>query len=356
MRYEISRGFLIPSTGLFLLGACVGSAQVMRPELMQFLQNQIALQPAQLAAAKAGQGVVKVLDAPNKREVALFGLVRVDAPRTFYVKRLIDFPTSLRAPGRTRLGIFSDPPSAADVQDFVVSHDDVQELKHCKPRDCQVKLPASLITRVRREIDLSGPGADDRVSSFARQSMVDYVAAYRTFGNAAMVVYNDSGEVYASEAFASLLAESPYVYDYLPAFHDYLKQCPRARPPGLTDVLFWSTDQMRGLKPIVSITHLMVYAPPERPELTVVGAKQIYADHYFEGGLELLVLIDDWGANPAKTYLVLLRRSLFDDLPSGGLLNIRGKVIGKLRDQMASDLQRLKARAEGDFARSDKGY
>jgi hypothetical protein len=136
MRYEISRGFLVPSTGLFLFGACVGSAQVMRPELTQFLRNHIAFQPAQLAAAEAGQGVVKVLDAPNKREVALFGLVRVDAPRPFYVKRLIDFPTSLRAPGRTRLGIFSDPPSAADVQDFVVSHDDVQELRHCKPRDC----------------------------------------------------------------------------------------------------------------------------------------------------------------------------------------------------------------------------
>jgi hypothetical protein len=219
-----------------------------------------------------------------------------------------------------------------------------------------VKLPASLIARVRHEIDMSGPGADDRVSRFARQSMLDYVTAYRTSGNAAMVVYNDSGEVYASEAFASLLAESSYVYEYLPAFHEYLHQYPRARPPGLTNILFWSTDQMPGLKPIVSITHLMVYAPPERPELTVVGAKQIYADHYFEGGLELLMLIDDGGANPAKTYLVLLRRRLFDDLPSGGLLNIRGKVIGKLRDQMTSDLQRLKTRAEGDFARSDKGF
>jgi hypothetical protein len=353
MRYGVSRGFLIPFMGLVLLGARGASAQLLRTELTQFLQNRIAFQPAQLAAAEGGHGVVKVLDPPNKREVALFGVVRVDVPKTFYLKRLLDFPEALRAPGRTRLGIFSDPPTAADVQEFVVSHDDVQELRHCKLRDCPVKLPASLITRLQHEVDLSGPGADDRVSSFARQRMVEYVTAYRSLGNAAMVVYDDSGEVSASEAFASLLAESPYVYDYVPGFHEYLKHCPSARPPGMTDVLFWSTDRMQGLKPIVSITHLMVYSPPESPELTVVGAKQIYADHYFEGGLELSILVDDKGPSPAKTYLLLLRRYLFDDLPSGGLLNIRGKVIGKLRDQMTADLQRLKTSTERDFARAD---
>jgi len=355
MRYGVSRGLLVPFAGLVLFGGWGASAQGMRSELTHFLQNRIAFQPAQLAAVEGGHGVVKVLDAPNKREVALFGLARVDAPKTFCVKRLVDFPTSLRAPGRTRLGIFSDPPAASDVAEFAVSHDDAQELKHCKLRDCQVKLPASRITRVRREIDLSRPGAEDQLSRMARQGMLDYVTSYRTLGNAAMVVYNDTGEVSASEAFASLLAESPYLYDYVPAFHEYLKQCPSAKPPGITEILFWSTDQMQGLKPIVSITHLVVYTPPETPELTVVGAKQIYADHYFEGGLEVLILVADKGVHPAKTYLLLLRRCLFDDLPSGGLLNIRGKVIAKLRDQMAADLQRLKTGMEGDFARAGNG-
>ncbi|HKC13980.1 MAG TPA: hypothetical protein VKI41_18295 [Vicinamibacteria bacterium] len=355
MRYGASRDLLIPFAGLVLCGGWVATVQAMRSDLTQFLQNRIAFQPAQLAAAEGGHGVVKVLDAPNKREVALFGLVRVEVPKTFWVKQLVDFPASLRVPGRTRLGIFSDPPAAADVAEFAVSHADVQELKHCKPRDCQVKLPASLITRVRREIDLSAPGAEDQLSRIARQGMLDYVASYRTLGNAAMVVYNDTGEVSSSEAFASLLAESPYVYDYVPAFHEYLKQCPGAKPPGITEILFWSTDQMQGLKPIVSITHLVVYTPPETPELTVVGAKQIYADHYFEGGLEVMILVDDKGAKPAKTYLLLLRRYLFDDLPSGGLLNIRGKVVGKLRDQMAADLQRQKTGREEDFAKAGHG-
>ena len=49
-------------------------------------------------------------------------------------------------------------------------------------------------------------------------------------------------------------------------------------------------------------------------------------------------------------YLILLRRWRFDDLP-GGVFNIRGKVIGKLRDQMRADLEREKATAEQALGR-----
>jgi hypothetical protein len=80
--------------------------------------------------------------------------------------------------------------------------------------------------------------------------------------------------------------------------------------------------------------------------VTLVAAKQIYANHYFEAGFDLTTVIDrDPAAAQPGIYLVLLRRSRFDDLPTG-LFNIRGKVIGKLRDQMRADLDREKATAE----------
>ena len=50
--------------------------------------------------------------------------------------------------------------------------------------------------------------------------------------------------------------------------------------------------------------------------------------------------------NAPGMYLIVLRRFRFDNLPSGGLLNIRGKVIGSLRDQMLADLVREKGVAE----------
>src|SRR3989442_614093 len=152
-----------------------------------------------------------------------------------------------------------------------------------------------------------------------------------------MVVYDDRGNVRASDAFAALLGESPYVYEYVPSFHQYLATYPRGKLDGLSEVLFWSEDALPRLKPILSVTHLAVYAPPELPGATLVAAKEIYADHYFEAGFDLTTVIDrvTTAAKPG-IYLILLRRLRFDDLP-GGVFNIRGKVIGKLRDQMRAD-------------------
>jgi hypothetical protein len=98
------------------------------------------------------------------------------------------------------------------------------------------------------------------------------------------------------------------------------------------------------------ITHETVYEAPELPGTTVFAAKQIYADHYFEAGLEVLTAVDDTtsagGATPPGITLVAVRRYRFDHLPSRGLLNLRGRVIGGLRDNVRADLARLKRESE----------
>ena len=77
-----------------------------------------------------------------------------------------------------------------------------------------------------------------------------------------------------------------------------------------------------------------------------MAGKQIYADHYLEAAFDLMTVADrSTSAGKPGIYLILLRRLRFDNLP-GGLLNIRGKVIGKLRDQMRADLEREKATSE----------
>jgi len=150
--------------------------------------------------------------------------------------------------------------------------------------------------------------------------------------------------VQSSDAFAALLGQSPYLFEYAPSFHKYLATYPDGKLPGVTEVLFWSDDVMPRLKPILSVTHLAVYTPPELPGATLIASKQIYADHYFEAAFDLLTVIDRTpaGGMPGM-YLVLLRRFRFDNMPSGGLINIRGKVLGKLRDQARLDLERERA-------------
>jgi hypothetical protein len=162
-----------------------------------------------------------------------------------------------------------------------------------------------------------------------------------------LAIYDDRGNVHASDAFAALLAESPYVYQAVPSLQRYLASYPRATLADASEVLFWSEDVLPRLRPILSVTHQVVFTPPELPGMTLIAAKQIYADHYFEAAVDLTSIVDGVGRDgrPAS-YLLIFRRYRFDNLP-GGLLNIRGKAVGALRDLMMADLQREKAGALG---------
>jgi hypothetical protein len=280
---------------------------------------------------------VKVLETRDRRDVALFGIITTPAAREQYVAAIQDFSTSLRTPTRTRWGVFSNPASAADVAAVTVSSRDVAEMKDCRPGNCVVKLPATDMRRIHDEMNWSAPDLQEQLNAYARRRLVEYVTDYRRRGDSALAIYDDRGNlnVHSSEAFAAQLAESPYVYQNVPSLQNYLTIYPRGALPGAAEVLFWSEDVLPRLRPILSVTHVVVYTPPELPSVTLIAAKQIYADHYFETALDVTCAVD----RGPGTYLLVLRRFRFDNLP-GGILNIRGRAIGALRDQLAADLRR----------------
>lgn len=310
-------------------------------QLTRFLQQSIGFDTAQMAAVERGEPVVKVLEARDRRDVAIFGIITVPVAREAYVRAFRDFPQSLRTPNRTQLGIFSNPPAAADVASLTISSRDVGEMKNCKPGDCVVKLPATDMRRIHEGINWSAPDVQAQLSTYAQRRLVEYVTDYRARGDSAMVIYDDRGNlnVHASEALAAQLAESPYVFENVPSLRSYLTTYPHQSLPGTDEIFYWSEDVMPRLRPILSVTHLVVYSPPELPRATVIAAKQIYANHYFEAAVELTCLVD----RPPGIYMLVLRRYRFDNLP-GGILNIRGKAIGALRDQLTVDLRRQQQR------------
>jgi hypothetical protein len=332
--------------GCAATGAAPVQAQQPPARLTQFLRQSIGLDSAQLIAVEGGKPVVKVLETQNKRDVAVFGIITADVPRAFYVVRMRDFQNSLRAPTRNRFGIFSNPATLADVRDVTIDSEDVADVRRCHPGDCKIKMPATEMQRIRQEVDWSAADPGAQVNAYVRQRMVQYITDYRAHGDSAMVVYDDLGNVRASDAFSALLAQSPYLFQYVAPLHGYLASYPHGTLDGVSEVLYWSEDALPGLKPILNITHLSVYTPPELPTVTVMARKQIYADHYFEAAFDLTAVAD----RPISTdkqgiYLIVVRRFRFDDLP-GGIFNIRGKVVGKLRDQTRTDLEREKSTSE----------
>ena len=316
--------------------------------LARFLRDNIGLDSSQIAAVERGEPVVKVLHTERKLDLAVFGIIAIDAPREVYVSRLLDFENSLRGgPSRVQFGVFGDPATLADVQTLTIDRRDVADLKDCRPGDCKIKLPGEEMARIRQAIDWSAGDAQGETDAYVRRRLVEYVTDYRARGDSAMVVYEDRERVRGSEAFAALLAQSPYVFEHIPSLHQYLARYPHEGLDGAREVLYWSVDDAKGLRPILRITHRTVYAPPEIPGLTVMAAKQIFASHYFEAGFDLTAVADrPQSAGGAGFYLLLFRRSRFDRFPSIPLINIQGRLVNNARDQMRADLESQKATTE----------
>lgn len=303
------------------------------PKLTAFLRQRIGLDSVQLAAIERGETVVKELKTSNGRDVALFGIAVVDMSRQAFVARAANFSSSLSAPTR-RFGIFHDPAAAADVAAATMPADDLDEMQKCRPGDCKIKMPAADMQRLQSEVDWSSPNAQAQVSAYLRQRLVEYAGDYRARGDSALVVYDDKGAVHASDAFGALLAQSPYIYEEVSSLGQYLAGYPRASLDGAREVLYWKQDSLPGMRPLLSVDHLVLYTPPETPGATLIADKQLYASHYFEAAFYITAVVERSGSS---AYLVVLRRYRFDKLPG---FVVRGKVVGKMRDQLRSELDR----------------
>jgi hypothetical protein len=324
-------------------------ARVPDGEPARFLQQFIGLNAAQAEEARSGRVVTKVLDTKEKDEVALFGIITVDVSREDFVTRVRDLPNYLRTPGRAAFGLFSTPATAADAAAFVAEQSDLDAIKNCKPGDCDVKMPTANIEQFRGSINWSsGATARTQVENLVRERSAAYVNRYRGGGTAAMVEYGDQKNAgRASDVFASLLSASPYLFHYMPTFHEYLGAYPNGNLPGVTDAIYWANDKLPSLRPLLTINHVSVYAPPNSA-LALVTTKQLYASHYFLGAFTLATVLDRPDAPNGKgVYYIVVQRMRFDNLPSGGLLNIRGRVIGKMHDMLRADLTQRKSWLEG---------
>jgi hypothetical protein len=329
-------------------------AQPMPASLSQFLQQTAGFTADDMSSASRGMPVVKLLETADRREVALIGVEAIDVPRALYVERASDFPFSLREASRIGLGVFSDPAAPSDVATLALPHDDVKSLAQCRPGNCKLKLPAPSIADLRATVDLDAPSADSAASAYFGRRMIDYVTAYRARGNRALVVYDDGPDsTAAAQVWDGMLSRSPYIYRYAPTLDRYFRNYPNDQLSGAHEVIFWAEDDVPGAKPLLTVTHEVVYAPPELSGTTFIASKQLYCDHYLDGALDLLAVIDRTGAtapDSAGIYLVLLRRLHFDDLPSGGIINVKGKVIGKTRDRTLDFLRDAKKSSEQAYA------
>jgi hypothetical protein len=307
-----------------------------------FLMTAFKVSPGEIARLDRGDVVSRTLDVENRREVATLGIVRIEAPPSAYVERLIDITGFKRSEDVLQIGKFSDPPEQRDLASLVIDEPDLKALRECRVDDCDIRLSAADIERVRSDIDWHAPDAARKASVLLRQLLTDYARRYRHDGAGAMEYADRVPRLNVAHAFASLLDADTITANYAPRLRSHLLEYPAPSSDNITDFLYWSKERVHS-RGVISITHVAISgAGAGSPIADAIGSKQIYAAHYFDASLGLTLLVPDRTAPSPATYVVYLNRSRIDLF--GGLFGgvVRRIVAGKAKGVVAEQLERLR--------------
>ena len=307
-----------------------------------FLTTALHLSAADVVRLDGGHVVSRTLDVKNRRELATLGIVRIGTSPSRYVERFADIASFKRAEGVLQLGMFGNPPQLGDVASLKIDDAEVKRLRECRVEDCDLRLAADGIERVRQEINWHAPDAAQTVSRLVQGLLVDYVARYRQGGTAAAIEYADRApRLNVGREFAALLDADTLTSDYAPRLRRHLLEYPTSSAEKMTDFVYWSKELVRS-RPVISITHVATAAAiDDSPVAYAIGSKQIYAMHYYDASLGLTLLVPDRTAATPATYVIYLNRSridLFDGVFGGVTRRI---VAGRARTLVAEQLQRL---------------
>ena len=316
-------------------------AQEAGKEPYTFFKKSIKLTDKEIETMQQGTPITKILETPVKNEVAVFGAVWIDAPIEGFVEAQMDIESFETGDAVLAIKKLSEPPKLEDFATLKIPEEDLDALPDCKVGDCDVKVDEPNLLRLQEEVDWSAPDAHDKANALIRKLNLEGMEAYRTGGDKAFAAYRDKKRpTFLDKEFEGLLSNSPYLLKYVPEFHRYLKDYPKAELPGSKEFMYWALNQF-GLKPTFRISHVVVYPIPHGDETEyVIGSQMLYSSHYFHSALELKFLVtDDLRPNAKGYYLISINRSRSDGLTGffGGI--VRSAASKEARKGLATFLE-----------------
>lgn len=318
----------------------VAQAPAQEPPPRPFLRKVIQLDEAQLAAVERGEVVTKLLPTADKPEIAAFGVVKTAGTVDRLLALARDVQRFRQVPQIPEMGRFSTPAQLADLKGLSHPPEDIAALQKCRPGSCDIKLGTKGLDAVSR-VNWSAPDAQAQAVAILNQALVDFVVAYQQRGTDAMGnVLDKKLEKSRAQEYRILLANSPYLMEYVKEFNDYLAVYPKGRLAGAEDVIYWTKDTF-GLKPVVSAYHATLWKGPKG---VLIANKLLGASHFFNASLELLAGVP--AADGRSLYLISLFRTRLD--PPTGML--AGILMGRVRDGIETGVRENLKSARGRLA------
>ena len=317
------RAFVL-SASLWCCAASLAGQGTFPGKLDTYFTKTLHLTAEQRKALLAGQPLATILEADPSKEVAVLGAIWIAAPPSKYVAALRVIENFEKGGNFIVTKRISEPARIEDFAALTLPDDDLADLQSCEVGDCELKLGAEALGRIRKEVNWKAPDAKSQVERLMRSLAVSYVTAYREGGNSELAVYRDGDRrTYIANEFRELVQSMPELSGYVPGIRQYLLDFPKPDPRITDSFLYWQEAKF-GLKPTIRINHVGIQ---EGSDVTVVASKLLYASHYFWTALELRVLVPD-ASRGAGFWFVSVSRSRSD-----GLIGFTGHIIrGKVRE------------------------
>lgn len=299
--------------------------------------------PADIAAAMKGDVVARVAETqmvgPNDTaEVAVKGVVRVDVPRQTFLDA-VEQANVFRSTRRLETGVIHNPPEAADFAAVSLPQRDIRSLEQCRPGRCALRLTASGLADLRSKVAWGSADAADQANHRTREWLLEIMDGYLKKGLAAFAPFEDSpAAVNVDEQFRRLLDDTATLTRGYPELATYLRDYPAATLASSKETFYWALDDF-GVKPTLTITQAVSYAP-QGTEDVVVAWKQIYASHFFNGGLSVTTYENDGDA----AYVVQLDRVRADGLGGAFGKIKRSRMAGAMESELKEFLRDTRAR------------
>ncbi|HXW07601.1 MAG TPA: hypothetical protein VD833_20365 [Vicinamibacterales bacterium] len=320
----------------------VGPSVVRAPrEPHDFLRTAGGMSEGDLEALDGGRPVARVIET-GRREIAVVGAVRIRGPRSRMIARYRDVSNLRKSSLVLQLGVFGRPARSEDLLPLEFEDYDLQAVRDCKPGTCGVRLSPAAMNRFHGSVTWESPDWAMQSAATWRQMLAELMETYQARGDGSLFVYhNREAPVSVAGELQALYLQSSYVTRMAPEPFRHVREFPRSPLAGAENVFYWSKDDF-GLRPVLSLTHLVVYDPPA-PAPALVATKQIYATHYFDAALGLTLAIDDGSGG---FYMVSINRARTRSLTSRFRGVVRSIVQGRSRDALERILGSVKQAVE----------
>ena len=240
------------------------------------------------------------------------------------------------------------PPKESDFARLTLDNKDIDELRTCKPGDCDLQVFDNL-EAFQGKIDWNSNNRYTQVNQLVRRRAVDGITAYQTGGLKALGSYHDRNKpLNLYQATKAMLDRSPYLtQDRAPGIYRHIIDYPSGKLAGAEDFFYWEKIDF-GQEPTVRVSHVSIFPSGHGPAKVVIANKQLYASRYIRVALQMFYAVPDT-EHPEKPgfFLIETNDSQVPDFGSIKLGVVRRIATGKSVDATRDWLDMFSSRLRG---------